>query len=425
MQVLVLGSGGREHAIVKALLHSPSVKGLHVNPGSSAMALEAIQHNFDLLNEAAWTQFLKKNPLDLVVVGPEFYLAQGVSDLLRKMGVPTFGPSQEAALLESSKIFSKKFMDQAGVPTAKWVEVTSKEQTLKSAEQFTPPYVLKADGLAAGKGVFICKDLKELEESAIAIFDKQILGEAGRKAILEQSLQGEEISYLILTNGEEFTPLPLAQDHKRLLDKDLGPNTGGMGVVAPVPMDNNLRNTIHEIIVQRTLKEIRGRGLLYRGVLYIGLMITKEGPFVLEYNVRFGDPEAQVLLPLLDADMGEVFLKIAQGNCPKINFKPLSSACVVLAAPGYPDKPEKNVVIEGDPRKQSASSYFLHAGTSREASGQWLTSGGRVLNAIGLGSTVSEALAQAYSLVKEVTWRGIHFRKDIGQKQIGSNQARN
>lgn len=425
MQVLVLGSGGREHAFVRALLQSPSVKGLHVNPGSSAMALEAIMHDFDLLSESAWTQFLKKNPIDLVVVGPEVYLAQGVSDLLRKMGVLTFGPSQEAAMLESSKIYSKKFMDQAGVPTAKWVEVTSTEETLKSAPKFQPPYVLKADGLAAGKGVFICKDLKELEESAVNIFDKQTLGEAGRKAILEQSLHGEEISYLILTNGAEFTPLPLAQDHKRLLDNDMGPNTGGMGVVAPVDMDAALRAKIHDNIVQTTLKEIRGRGLLYRGVLYIGLMLTKEGPFVLEYNVRFGDPEAQVLLPLLDADMGEVFYKIAEGNCPAIKFKPLCSACVVLAAPGYPDKPEKNVVIEGNPRAQSASNYFLHAGTLREASGRWLTSGGRVLNAIGLGSNVTEALAQAYSLVKEVAWPGIQYRKDIGQKQIASNPKRN
>lgn len=421
MQVLVLGSGGREHAIVRALQHSPSVKSVHVNPGSSAMALEAIQHKFDLLSETAWAQFLKTNPMDLVIVGPEVYLAQGVSDLLRKMGVLVFGPSQEAAMLESSKIFSKKFMDQASVPTAKWVEVSSTVETMKASNDFTPPYVLKADGLAAGKGVFICKDKAELEEAATNLFDKNILGEAGRKAVLEQSLQGEEISYLILTNGDKFTPLPLAQDHKRLLDNDMGPNTGGMGVIAPVQMDAKLRDLIHDKIVEPTLKEIRGRGLLYRGVLYIGLMITKEGPYVLEYNVRFGDPEAQALLPLLDGDVAALFAEIAKGNCPPIQFKPLCSACVVLAAPGYPDAPEKNVVIEGNPRTQNASNYFLHAGTSREASGQWLTSGGRVLNAIGLGSTVPEALAQAYSLQKEVTWRGIHFRKDIGQKQSAAN----
>ena len=425
MQVLVLGSGGREHAIVRGLQHSPSVKSIHVNPGSSAMALEAIVHKFDLTSEVAWTQFLKSNPMDLVVVGPEVYLAQGVSDLLRKLGVLVFGPSQDAAQLEASKIFAKKFMDQAGVPTAKWIEVSSTNETMKASDQFTPPYVLKADGLAAGKGVFICKDKNELEAAAANLFDKNILGEAGRTAILEQSLYGEEISYLILTNGETFSPLPLAQDHKRLLDNDQGPNTGGMGVIAPVDMNSELRSFIHEKIVQPTLKEIRGRGLLYRGVIYIGLMITKDGPFVLEYNVRFGDPEAQVLLPLLDADLGVLLTEIAKGNCPSFGFKPLCSACVVLAAPGYPDNPEKNLVIQGDPKAQSASSYFLHAGTLREASGQWLTSGGRVLNAIGLGSTVSVALAQAYSLLKEVTWRGIQFRKDIGQKQSGSNPKNN
>lgn len=425
MQVLVLGSGGREHAIVRALQHSPSVKSIHVNPGSSAMALEAVVHAFDLSNKSVWAQFLKSNPMDLVVVGPEVYLAQGVSDLLRKMGVLVFGPSQDAAQLEASKIFAKKFMDQASVPTAKWVEVSSVEETMTASMEFQSPYVLKADGLAAGKGVFICKDKNELHAAAVNLFDKNTLGDAGRTAILEQSLQGEEISYLILTNGETFTTLPLAQDHKRLLDNDQGPNTGGMGVIAPVAMDAKLRETVHEKIVEPTLKEIRGRGLLYRGVLYIGLMITEDGPYVLEYNVRFGDPEAQVLLPLLDADIGLLFSEIAKGNCPPVTFKPLSSACVVMAAPGYPDAPEKNLVIQGNPRAQSASNYFLHAGTSRESSGQWLTSGGRVLNAIGLGSTVSAALAQAYSLLKEVTWRGIQYRKDIGQKQSGSNLKNN
>jgi len=274
---------------------------------------------------------------------------------------------------------------------------------------------LKADGLAAGKGVFICKTKDELAAAAHSLFNEKSLGDAGYKAVLEQFSPGYELSYLVLTNGKEFQPLPFSQDHKRLLDDDEGPNTGGMGVVGPIAIEDSLRDKIHADIVEPTLRHLSGLGLLYRGILYFGVMVTKEGPSLLEYNVRFGDPEAQVILPLLDGDWGKVFLSLANGELDPLRWKRLYSTCVVMAAPGYPDAPEAGVPIEGDIQGQSASSYFLHAGTKFDQ-GKWVTAGGRVLNAIGFGSSLREAIQNAYGQVAKVKWRGQQVRRDIGQK---------
>lgn len=415
MRFLVVGQGGREHALVRALKFSPSVTDVHAVPGSAGMAQEAICHSMKVNDRAAWDSLLNKHSFDCIVIGPEVPLAEGLADFLRAKGIATVGPNQTAARLESSKIFSKEFMNTAGVKTARHFIVDSVDECLQKANEFNPPYVLKADGLAAGKGVFICKTREELEESSKSIFNDKTLGDAGRKGILEEFSAGYELSYLILTNGREFQPLPVTQDHKRLKDGDEGPNTGGMGVVGPVTIDEELRHQIHTLLVEPTLRHLSGLGLLYRGILYLGVMVTKNGPSLLEYNVRFGDPEAQVTLPLLDGDWGQVFLHLANGELPLLRWKKLSTACIVMASPGYPDAPESGVAIEGSIQAQSASSYFLHAGTKFEQ-GQWFTNGGRVMNAIGFGGNIKEATKKAYEQAAKIRWRGMQMRRDIGAK---------
>jgi phosphoribosylamine---glycine ligase len=357
----------------------------------------------------------------LIVIGPEAPLAAGLADDLRNAGHLVFGPSQAAAALESSKVFAKEFMTRANVPTAPYLEVSSVEETLKGADRFTPPYVLKADGLAAGKGVFICPSREELGQAARDLFEHKLLGPAGERAVLEQYQEGWELSYLILTNGEDYQPLVLAQDHKRLMDQDQGPNTGGMGTVAPLELAPELHAQIHARVLKPSVDQLKAMGLLYRGVLFVGVMVTPKGPSVLEYNVRFGDPEAQTILPLLDGDWGRVMMAVAKGESPKLNWRPsLHLACVVLAAAGYPDQPRKGVPIAGEIGFQTASSYFLHAGTKLLTDGKWITDGGRVLNAIGIGSSLAEAVKNAYNQAAKVSWPDRQMRRDIGARQLSS-----
>lgn len=425
MKVLVIGQGGREHALVRALKLSPSVREVHALPGSDGIAFDALCH------PVPWSDFPKvmatcqREAFDLIVVGPENPLVDGLSDALRAEGFAVFGPSREAARLEGSKIFCKEFLVEAGVPTARSHVVDSVASALQAAREFAPPYVLKADGLAAGKGVFICKTLAELEASARSIFEQRSLGAAGLRALLEEFKPGYEISYLILTDGERFEPLPLAQDHKRLLDGDEGPNTGGMGVVAPMAMDAALRARIDREVMEPTLALMKKRAaqnprFIFRGVLFVGLMMTDEGPSVLEFNTRFGDPETQAILPLLDGDWGEVFREITAGRMTRLKWKPLSSCCVVLAADGYPDAPVKGAAIKGVRSAGGASvqSYLLHAGTKRDDASTWSTNGGRVLNAIGLGENMKSAVERAYELARSLESTGLHMRRDIGARAL-------
>lgn len=424
MKVLVIGQGGREHALVRALRLSPSVDEVHVLPGSDALGEESIRHIVDWRDFASVTSLVREQGIDLTVLGPDDPAAEGLSDALREAGCLVFAPSQAAARLESSKLFSKRFMVDAGVPTARFDEVDSVASTLAAARAYRTPFVLKADGLAAGKGVFICQDLGELERAARSIFEQKTLGRAGEIALLEEFQPGYEISCLVLTNGETWEPLVLAADHKRLRDDDLGPNTGGMGTVAPYDIDPELRARIDREVLAPTMRGMQDKGLLYRGVLYVGLMITAEGPSVLEFNARFGDPEAQVVLPLLDGDWGLTFKTVASGEIPKLKWKDQAAACVVLAAPGYPEAPQKGLRIEGDLATAGRGkidahemAYFLHAGTAR-AGDHWTTNGGRVLNAIGLGRTAGEAVARAYEQAKKVSWPGLQMRSDIGQRVL-------
>lgn len=416
MKVLVIGQGGREHALVHALSQSSSVSEVHAIPGSDGMHRAAICHPLKWDDSESIISFCLRTEIDFVFIGPEDPLVQGLSDQLRNRGIFVVGPSQESAQLEGSKIFAKQFMSEARVPTSAYSVVASTSETMQASAKFTPPYVLKADGLAAGKGVFICENLIELESAAKDLFEKRILGDAGNKALLEQFMPGWELSYLVLTNGREWQTLPLAQDHKRLSDGDKGPNTGGMGTVAPMNISPDLRNQIEEKIVRPSVQLLADKNMVYRGVLFIGVMVTKEGPQVLEYNCRFGDPETQVILPLIDGDLGLIFKDLSVGKLQTLKQKNLFASCVVMAAPGYPMNPKKNLPIDGALDSATESSYFLHAGTKKNPQGQWVTNGGRVLNSVGLGSALSESLENAYKQSEKVKWMGLQKRSDIGAK---------
>ncbi|MAV91248.1 MAG: phosphoribosylamine--glycine ligase [Bdellovibrionaceae bacterium] len=414
MRVVVFGTGGREHALVKALSASMTVSEVHAVPGSDGISKLALCHNVDPTDFASLGSLMDRISFDLAIIGPEAYLDKGLADFLRDRSIPVVGPNQVGARLESSKLFAKQFMVENGVPTARFFEVSSVEETVEKARNFSAPYVLKVDGLAAGKGVFICKTFEELQSKADLIFNQKAFGGAGKTALLEEHQTGFELSCLVLTNGEQFEVLPLMQDHKRLLEGDEGPNTGGMGVVGPLPESATLIESLKESVIGPTVKGLARSGMDFKGVVFIGLMMTENGPSVLEYNVRFGDPEAQALLPLYAGDWGEVFLSLAKGSVKPMSWKPLSSACVVLAAPGYPDQPEKGLRIEGELDFESPSSYFLHAGT-RYADKMWQTNGGRVLNSIGLGSTLEEALQRAYAQAEKIKFQGMQMRRDLGQ----------
>ena len=415
MNILVLGKGGREHALVRAVKSSSPVKEVFVLPGREGFSSFGVCLSRDYLNKEKLRQFIKEKTIDLVVIGPELELVEGWSDFFRSLGISVFGPSQAAARLESSKIFAKQFMGSTGVTTSAFEEVCSVKEALFTLNRFSFPVVLKADGLAGGKGVFICHNRKEFEEAAISLFDKKIFGKSGEKALVEPFLTGWELSVFILTNGREFELLPLARDYKQRYDVHQGPNTGGMGAFAPHFVSNELMQKIQDQVIRPTVKGIEKNNLFYRGVLYMGLMITKEGPFVLEYNVRFGDPEAQVLLPLLEGDWAEVFYQVADGKVPSLRWKNLFATCVVLVDEGYPEVIKKGTGIKGDTHFSSNNSYFLHSGTKKVGE-KWVTDGGRVLNAIGIGKSKEESIRRAYAQCAHVQWSGCAQRSDIGQE---------
>ncbi len=422
MNYLVIGQGGREHAIIKALKQSPNVTNLHAIPGNPGIAELVTCHSLDWKNFETIEQFCRFHQIQVVVIGPEDPFVMGLSDYLREKGFLVVGPSKAAAQLEGSKVFAKQFMQEFGVATAKAVVVQSVDEALLQSQEFTPPYVLKADGLAAGKGVVLCKTRDELREASQQFFEQKLFGAASEKALLEQFLPGYELSLLLVTNGKEYQLFPVAQDHKSLLDGDEGPNTGGMGTIAPMLMSEGLLHEIKIKIIEPTLHGLSEKKLFYRGVLFLGLMITKAGPQLLEYNCRMGDPETQVLMPLLEGDWGEVFHQLARGQILPMSWKSIYSTCVVLAAPGYPNAPEKGLLIEGDPLSEKSSgsvsqSYFIHAGTKRTSTGEWQTAGGRVLCAMGVAETKEAARALAYEQAGLVSWRGLQKRSDIGLRK--------
>ena len=414
MKVLVIGNGCREHAIIKALLEDKKTSAVYSLPERASLKETIGLPSSFLKDKEALAKHLKKLEIELVVIGPEQTLVEGLSDFLRKEGLKVFGPCAKAAQLEGSKIFAKKFMKEQKIPTASYHQVSSVSETLQLSENFYPPFVFKADGLAGGKGVFICKDRTILEEKSRFLFEKKALGLAGQTALLEDFQSGQEISVFAITNGDSYSLLPVAQDYKRLYDKQEGPNTGGMGAVAPISISPSLIKNIEDLIVKPTLKGLKKYETNYRGILYFGLMIHKNFPKVLEYNVRFGDPEAQVLLPLLDGSWLDVFYKTACGEALSLKWKNLHSACVVLCSENYPEGPIKESSIEGFIYHKKENSWFIHGSLARNEN-QWFTKGGRVLNAVATGKTKEEAVKRAYEHIKNISWSGMHYRKDIGE----------
>ncbi len=418
MKILVIGSGRREHALVKSFKLSPLVSEIHVIPGSDGMAQEALCHpEISWKNFESIKHFCLQFNIDFVMIGPEDPLVAGLTDYLRQHGIHAVGPDIEAAQLEGSKITSKQFMIDAKISTAFSKVVQSIQDIKTHLPLFTPPYVLKADGLCAGKGVFICDTEAELINAAELLFEKKIFQKAGEKALLEQFTKGFEISLILLTNGSDYHILPLAQDHKRLMDNQKGPNTGGMGTVAPVELEPSVMKILIEQVVEPSISQIRKQQMTYRGLLFIGLMMTEEGPSVLEYNTRFGDPETQVLLPLIESDTADLFYHLAKGELKKIHYKKASAACVVKSALGYPDTPRTGDKITGLPIEDSATGWVIFSAVKKEDQ-QYFTNGGRVLSAVGVGANLSEALKEAYRIANQVSWSDCHQRSDIGAAQL-------
>lgn len=421
MKVLVIGSGGREHALCKALSEAKSIKKVFVSPGNAGMQEHAKVMALNIKDHKKVVEFCLVNSVSYVFIGPEDSLVDGLADSLRVEKIRVVGPSKQGAQLEGSKIFAKKFMNKAGVTTADAEVVNSVQSTMMAAETHKPPYILKAEGLAAGKGVFICKTIDDLRTAAENLFEKKILGDAGKRALLEKNLAGHELSILVFTNGVTYQVLPLAQDHKRLQNDDLGLNTGGMGAVAPMKISNSLEQKIVRKIVEPSIAQMKIEKLLFRGVLFIGVMVVDNEPYALEYNVRFGDPEAQVILPLIRGDLGKIFFQLASGFVEELHFFDKSVCCIVNAAPGYPEKVMKGVEVRVPANEKGA--YVLHAGTIKNHEGKLVSNGGRVLNVVAIADNAEAAKAKAYALNEKIQFEGRQFRTDIGTYQFQRNET--
>lgn len=424
MNILLVGSGGREHALAWKILQSPRLSQLYVTattalpPNQKLISVPIKDQDInDLVN------FAQQKKIDLVVIGGEAPLAAGLSDALRQANVCVFGPSKSAAQIETSKVFAKNFMARHHIPTARYETFNAFANALAYIKNLTYPYVIKASGLAAGKGVFLPENLQQAEIILREILQDKILGDAGSEVVIEERLQGEEISLLAFTDGISLKLMPPARDHKRLYEGDTGPNTGGMGVFAPVPLPHLITiESIIKTILQPTVDGLRADGQPFVGVLYAGLMLTDDGPRVLEFNCRFGDPETQVLLPLLETDLVEVLEACTNQNLTncEVCWKPKAAACVVLASEGYPAQRKTDRVITGLEFAHENTVVF-HAGT-RLHNKQILTAGGRVLGVTGVGKTLNEALKTAYDRVATIHFEGMQFRKDIGLAQPNGNK---
>lgn len=414
----MIGSGGREHALAWKLSQSPRLEKLYAAPGSDAIKRLAEIAGLNPSDHAAVATFCRKRGIGLVVIGPETPLAEGLADALAKSSVPVFGPQKDAARLETSKSFAKDFMRRHAIPTAKSETCRDQDSALKAAEAFGYPVVIKADGLAAGKGVVICEDRAAAAQVLRDFIEQGAHGEAGRVVVVEEMLRGPEISFMGLCDGKTFMPLPPSSDHKRLRDGDRGPNTGGMGVFAPTPdIDDALADRIRTEIVDKVLKGLKKDRLKYCGVLYIGLMLTKNGPKVLEFNVRFGDPETQAVLPLVKNDLLELMVAATREKLAahKLEWTG-ASVCVVLASRGYPSKPIIGQTITGL-EEVGDDVIVFHAGT-KHTGGVWKTKGGRVLGVSAGGNDISTARRLAYAAAEKIKFEGMQLRRDIGERAV-------
>lgn len=422
MKVLVIGGGGREHALVWKLSQSKDIKSIYCIPGNGGISDIAECVAIDIGRTEELLDFSKRKGIDLVIVGPENPLAEGIVDVFEKKGISIFGPKKQGAMIEASKIFAKELMERHQIPTGAFRIFDRYDNALTYLESLRPPYVIKADGLCAGKGAYVIRDQEEGRNVLKDVMVKEVHGEAGRKIIIEEYLPGIEASYLAFTDGTSLLPLLTSQDHKPLLDNDKGPNTGGMGAYTPIPFVNDaVEGEIRARIMQRTIDAMRGEGITYKGVLYGGLMLQGSDPYVIEFNARLGDPETQPILFKMESDILPVLWACIEGKLhtiKDIQWKDGVSICVVIASKGYPDKPEKGFVIKGlETLKDREDVMVFHAGT-KKADNHYYTSGGRVLGVTAVGGTYEDAMRRVYDAVSSIEFEGMHYRKDIGAKAV-------
>ena len=417
MNILVIGSGGREHALYWKLSESPQTEQIYAIPGNPGMGASAA---IALDDHAAILRFVKEHEIGLVVVGPEVPLMNGLVDELEAAGIRAFGPRANAAEIEGSKSFAKDLMKKYGIPTARYEVFTAAEPARAYIRQEGAPIVVKADGLAAGKGVIVAMTEQEALDAVDAIMEDHSFGDAGARVVIEEFMEGEEASLLAFTDGTTIRPMISAQDHKRAYDGDRGPNTGGMGTYAPAPvMTPEMTERAVEEILKPTIAAMAKEGRTYRGCLYLGLMVTADGPKVVEFNARFGDPETQVVLPLLDSDLVAIMCACADGTLADvpIRWKEGAAVCVVLASGGYPGHYEKGQEIHGLTDAEAMGALVFHAGTAMK-DGKLVTNGGRVLGVVGRGADISSAVDAAYAAATKISFKDAYYRKDIAHRAL-------
>lgn len=424
MKVLVVGSGGREHALVWKLAQSEKVKKIYAAPGNAGIGRIAERVNISVMDVAALSDFAEKQSIDLTIVGPESPLIVGIVDEFERRKLPVFGPNKDAAQMEGSKVFAKRLMLDNGIPTAGcevFDDPTKACAYIESvAAKSDDPIVVKADGEAAGKGVFVAKTKADALQAVDIIMNQRAFGASGDRLVVEEFLDGQEASFMFFVDGEVFVPMVPAQDYKRAYDNDEGPNTGGMGCYSPVPvLPEDLQASVIQSVIRPTIKALKAKGIHYKGVLYCGLALTSKGPKVVEFNARFGDPETQVVLPLLETDLVDVTLAVALG---KLDTVPVTwynkkALCVVMASGGYPSDYAKGKVIQGIDEAEKAGAIVFHAGTETK-DGETVTSGGRVLGVTAVGDSYKDCIDKAYAGVAKINFDGAHFRHDIGARLI-------
>jgi len=420
MKVLVVGSGGREHAVVKKLAENPEIERIYCAPGNGGISVQATPVDIKATDVEGMVAFAKKEGIDFAVVTPDDPLVLGMADAMEEAGVPAFGPSKKAAQIEGSKVFAKNLMKKYGIPTAKYKVFDDPGKVVEYIERENCfPAVIKADGLALGKGVVIAKNLEEAKEAVHSIMEDKIFGKSGNQVVVEEFLTGKEVSVLAFTDSHTVSPMVSSMDHKRAYDNDEGPNTGGMGTIAPSPYYTaDVAKRCMEEIFLPTVEAMKKEGCPFKGCLYFGLILTEQGPKAIEYNCRFGDPETQVVLPLLKTDLFTIMRAVRDEHLSEldIQWSTGAAACVVLASGGYPKKYETGFPIEGlDEDGGHPGVIVYHAGTKKQ-DGKFLTAGGRVLGVTGLGDNLPQALEKAYDAVKEITFEKVHYRTDIGKK---------
>jgi len=424
MKLLVVGGGGREHAIIKKLKENKSVEEIFALPGNGGIAADATCVNIGAKDIDAIVDFAKNNAIDFAVVAPDDPLVLGCVDALNEAGIPAFGPNKAAAIIEGSKVFSKDLMKKYGIPTAEYEVFSDKDAALAYLETCPIPTVIKADGLALGKGVIIAETREDAKDAVVSMMEDKIFGESGSNIVIEEFLTGPEVSVLSFTDGNIVVPMVSSMDHKRALDGDKGLNTGGMGTIAPNPYYTaEVADRCMKEIFLPTIEAMKKEDREFRGCLYFGLMITEKGPKVIEYNCRFGDPETQVVLPLLDSDLLEIMMATAKGELKEemVKFADDAACCVVMASNGYPQAYEKGFPITTD---EDFSGILYVAGAKLAEDGAVLTNGGRVLGVVARAEKLEDAVAESYKQVEKVHFDNAYYRKDIGAKALAAKEAK-